>query len=141
MGFKAIYDENITNHLKSPQKVASTRNLRSNNKVILISANQQTKSETFEKQTRNIFNKLSTNISSVRSYQVSKPRLRQKQSPGGALRNFTKFTRKHLCHNIFFNKVAGLGLDYLHFSYRTPPVSASLKNLFLNQVLVRNFKD
>ena len=65
MGFKAIDDENITNHLKSPQKVASTRNLRSNNKVILISANQQTKSETFEKQTRNIFNKLSTNISSV----------------------------------------------------------------------------
>ena len=26
----------------------------------------------------------------------------------GVLRNFTKFTGKHLCQNIFFNKVAGL---------------------------------
>ena len=24
------------------------------------------------------------------------------------LRDFTKFTRKHLCHSVFFNKVAGL---------------------------------
>ena len=27
----------------------------------------------------------------------------------GALRNFTKFTGKHLCQSVFFNKVAGLG--------------------------------
>ena len=26
----------------------------------------------------------------------------------GVLRNFTKFTRKHICQSIFFNKVAGL---------------------------------
>ena len=26
------------------------------------------------------------------------------------LRNFTKFTGKHLCHGLFFNKVAGSGL-------------------------------
>ena len=26
----------------------------------------------------------------------------------GVLRNFAKFTRKHLCQNLFFNKVAGL---------------------------------
>ena len=26
----------------------------------------------------------------------------------GVLKNFTKFTRKHLCQNLFFNKVAGL---------------------------------
>ena len=27
----------------------------------------------------------------------------------GSLRTFTKFTVKHLCHNLFFNKVAHLG--------------------------------
>ena len=26
----------------------------------------------------------------------------------GVLRNFAKFTGKHLCHNLFFNKIAGL---------------------------------
>ena len=26
----------------------------------------------------------------------------------GVLRNFAKFTEKHLCHSLFFNKVAGL---------------------------------
>ena len=26
----------------------------------------------------------------------------------GVLRNFAKFTGKHLCHSLFFNKVAGL---------------------------------
>ena len=56
MGFKAIYDENAPNHLKSTQKVASTHNSRSKNKRILINVNQQSK--TFEKQTGNIFNKL-----------------------------------------------------------------------------------
>ena len=28
----------------------------------------------------------------------------------GVLRNFAKFTGKHLCQSLFFNKVAGLGL-------------------------------
>ena len=31
-----------------------------------------------------------------------------KQSSRGVLRNFTKFTGKHLCQSLFFNKVAGL---------------------------------
>ena len=29
----------------------------------------------------------------------------------GVLRNFAKFTGKHLCQRLFFNKVAGLGLN------------------------------
>ena len=37
----------------------------------------------------------------------------KKQSSGGVrsenvLKNFAKFTEKHLCRNLFFNKVAGL---------------------------------
>ena len=32
----------------------------------------------------------------------------QKQSPRGVLRNFAKFTGKHLCQSLYFNKVAGL---------------------------------
>ena len=60
MGFKAIHDENVPNHFKLTQKVASTQNLGSSNKAILIDANQ--KAKTFEKQTRDIFNKLPTNI-------------------------------------------------------------------------------
>ena len=31
----------------------------------------------------------------------------------GVLRNFTKFTGKHLCQSLFFNKVAGLALIYV----------------------------
>ena len=38
----------------------------------------------------------------------------------GVLRNFAKFTRKHLCQSLFFKKVAG---DT--FFYRTPLVAAS----------------
>ena len=30
----------------------------------------------------------------------------------GVLRNFAKFTGKHLCQSLFFNKVAGLGSEY-----------------------------
>ena len=55
MGFKAICNENLANHLKLTLQVASTRNLQSNNKGILLNINQQSK--TFEKQTENIFNK------------------------------------------------------------------------------------
>ena len=60
----------------------------------------------------------------------------------GVLRNFTKFTGKHLCQSFFFNKVPGLNFiekDTLaqvfscefceisknNFFYRTPPVAAS----------------
>ena len=57
----------------------------------------------------------------------------------GVLRNFTKFTGKHLCHSLFFNKVAGSACNFIKketlaqvffcefskissniFSYRTP---------------------
>ena len=37
------------------------------------------------------------------------------------LRNFAKFTGKHLCQSRFFNKVAGLRNFYEHLFYRTPP--------------------
>ena len=60
MGFKANCDENTPNHLKLIPKVASTRNLRSNNRGIMITTNQQSKF--FEKQTRDIFNKLTANF-------------------------------------------------------------------------------
>ena len=36
----------------------------------------------------------------------------------GVLRNFTKFTRKHLCHSLFFNKVAGLRLFFELLPYK-----------------------
>ena len=42
------------------------------------------------------------------------------------LRNFTKFTRKHLCHSLFFNKVAGLRPATLlkkRLQYRCFPVN------------------
>ena len=44
----------------------------------------------------------------------------QKQPPevlckNGVLRNFTKFTGKHLCQRLFFNKVAGLRPEACNF--------------------------
>ena len=36
----------------------------------------------------------------------------QKQSPRGFLRNFAKFTGKHLCQSLFFNKVVGWSLQF-----------------------------
>ena len=54
----------------------------------------------------------------------------------GVLRNFAKFTWKHLCHSLFFNKVAGLRkwqtscefceISRNTFFYRTPLVAASI---------------
>ena len=40
VGFKPICDKNVPSHLKLTQKVASTLNLRSNNKGVLINVNQ-----------------------------------------------------------------------------------------------------
>ena len=31
----------------------------------------------------------------------------------GVLRNFTKFTEKHLCESLFFNTVAGLACNFI----------------------------
>ena len=70
MGFKAIFDEIVPNHLKLTEKVAKTCNLRSNNKGILINANQQPKS--FEKQTENIFNKVTINVRSIEKLSILK---------------------------------------------------------------------
>ena len=72
------------------------------------------------------------------------------------LRNFTKFTGKHLCQRLFFNKVAGLACNFIKkeslaqvFSYefceisknaflqRTPLVAASV--LCIDQWGVKNF--
>ena len=69
----------------------------------------------------------------------------------GVLRNFAKFTGKHLCQSLLFNKVAGLRPQACNFikketlaqvlscefhkiskntfSYRTPPVAASVSFL------------
>ena len=41
----------------------------------------------------------------------------------GVLKNFAKFTGKHLCQSPFFNKVAG---------YKTPPVAASAEWNFIS---------
>ena len=49
----------------------------------------------------------------------------------GVLRNYAKFTGKHLCQSLFFNKVAGLE--------RTPLMAASVKR-DSNTVVMRNIK-
>ena len=41
----------------------------------------------------------------LRCYKSSRPEVFYKK---GVLRNFAKFTGKHLCQSLFFNKVAGL---------------------------------
>ena len=40
----------------------------------------------------------------IREFRSSRPEVFCKK---GALRNFAKFTEKHLCQSIFFNKVVG----------------------------------
>ena len=49
-----------------------------------------------------------TNESQIQQYRGSHQRCSVKKS---VLRNFTKFTGKHLCQRLFFNKVAGLRLN------------------------------
>ena len=55
----------------------------------------------------------------------------------GVLRNFAKFTGKHLCQSLFFNKVAGTSVFlwilrnfWEHFFYRTPADDCFLSNFF-----------
>ena len=72
----------------------------------------------------------------------------------GVLRNFSKFTGKHLCQGFFFNKVAGLrpkACNFIKretlaqvlfcelweickniFFYRTPPVAVSVRTRYFN---------
>ena len=44
-------------------------------------------------------------------YQIDRRSHRRCSLRKGVLRNFAKFTGKHLCQSLFFNKVAGLGLQ------------------------------
>ena len=67
----------------------------------------------------------------------------------GVLRNFTKFTGKHLCQSLFFNKVIKketvaqvFSCEFCEiskntFSYRTTPVAAS-DNSCLRKLLILN---
>ena len=57
--------------------------------------------------------------------------LKKKQSSKGVLRNYAKFTGRHLYQSLFFNKVAGLE--------RTPLMAASIKR-DSNTVVMRNIK-
>ena len=77
----------------------------------------------------------------------------------GVLRNFAKFTGKHLCQSLFFNKVADLACNFIKketlaqvfscefykiskntFSYRTPPVAAFTLPVDDIQILVILYK-
>ena len=78
-------------------------------------------------------------INQLLHYRSSRPEVSCKK---GILRNLTKFTGKHLCQSLFFNKVAGLNfikketlaqvfssqfrkISKNTFYYRTPLVAAS----------------
>ena len=68
-------------------------------------------------------------ISVANKYRSSRPEMFYKN---GVFRNFAKFTVKHLCQGLFFNKVAGLRpckISKNTFSYRTLPLAASLYGL------------
>ena len=51
----------------------------------------------------------------------------------GVLRNFAKFTGKHLCQSLYFNKVAGLRLWHSCFSVK---FAKFLRTLFLTEHLI-----
>ena len=70
----------------------------------------------------------------------------------GVLRNFTKFTGKHLCQSLLFNKVAGLRpatllkrrlwhrcfpVNFTKFQ-RTPFFTEHLRRLLLETLMLRN---
>ena len=69
--FKAIYDENVPNHLKLTQKIASSYSLQSNNKRIFVNTNQT------NQQTGNISNNLPRNIQSVEVSLVFKSKVKR----------------------------------------------------------------
>ena len=71
----------------------------------------------------NIFmwTKLLENLPFVK-YLISSEAVVQRCCKKGVLRNFAKFTGKHLCQSLFFNKVAGWGTIF----YRIPLMAASI---------------
>ena len=58
-----------------------------------------------QKKIKIINGQVQRSVEYLRSTEVSTRGVLQKK---GVLRNFTKFTGKHLCQSLFFNKVAGL---------------------------------
>ena len=56
----------------------------------------------------------------------------------GVVKNFAKFTGKHLWQSLFFNKVAGLRIVKNTFFNRTPPVAASLVYIFYIKIVHPN---
>ena len=99
----------------------------------------------------------------VSSFSWKTPSIFQKQSPEmlcekGVLRNFAKFTGKHLCQSFFFNKVAALSsraqvfcceffeISKETFSERTPLMATSdfwrsiKRNVFFSILDDRSFR-
>ena len=62
---------------------------------------------------------------SLLKFQVSEAVVRRCSMKKGVLRNFAKFTGKHLRQSLFLNKVAGTAeISKNTFFYRTPLVAA-----------------
>ena len=55
----------------------------------------------------------------------------------GVLRNVTKFTGKHLCQSLFFNKVAGLGCNFIEKETLAQMLSCEVCVLFKNTYFYR----
>ena len=62
---------------------------------------------------------------------------KQKQSPGGVLKNFAKFTGKHQCQSLFLIKLQSLGPDIKRLWHRCFPVNFAkfLRTSFLTEHL------
>ena len=62
---------------------------------------------------------------------------KQKQSPGGVLKNFAKFTGKHQCQSLFLIKLQSLGPDIKRPWHRCFPVNFAifLRTSFLTEHL------
>ena len=62
-----------------------------------------------------ILGKASLQFLRIKSIFISSPHFRSSRqrypNKKSVLRNFTKFTGKHMCQNLFFNKVAGVRLS------------------------------
>ena len=60
----------------------------------------------------------------------------------GALRNFAKFTGKHLCQSLFFNKVAGAASEIQRQKHPLEKCSAVLTKVFFkNPLLMYKYSD
>ena len=52
------------------------------------------------------------NPRSIKKFSLSKKQPPEVFCKKDVIRNFAKFTGKHLCHSLFLNKVAGKGLQF-----------------------------